>query len=404
MLFFSLAVMCLNAMPPSFVLPENSEDRYQLEVEHPDFVEAFHTSTNIETSKKTKSTLHKNLKISKFPNEEQDDFSYYYVNEQKMPLVISPKEKKISQEAFQNWLIAHKSELLELISEEAAILLRDFPVDSSEEFAQIVQTILGEPISYVGGDGSRKSVSKGVYTSTEGPPKFKIPLHNELSCTNNPVRFICFYCDIAPEQGTGQTLLGKTLEVHQEIFNRKHIWDFFDGKNILYITRHPPAGNLFSRVNVTHKTWPEVFETTDRAKVEEICKEKGFKYQWLGDWIEVVRVVPAIKDADSNFPFPYWFNQIQLYHHNKRLLGGAVNQLLYHILYKDPLKRNYDVQLSGGIKIPKKIMYDIWDILDNKTVYFDWQEGDVLIIDNIKGMHGRAPCKGSRRILVSMVQ
>jgi hypothetical protein len=35
-------------------------------------------------------------------------------------------------------------------------------------------------------------------------------------------------------------------------------------------------------------------------------------------------------------------------------------------------------------------------------VEFPWQVGDLLVIDNILGLHGRASYRGDRRILVAM--
>jgi len=326
-----------------------------------------------------------------------DQFSFYFLNEQKLPLVISPKDPNVSLPLFQEWIDGHRAQLLSLLSSHGGLLLRGFPVAKAEDFAAVVQTVLNkELLDYKGGEGSRRRVAKGVYTSTEAPPQFKIPLHNELSCTDNPPGHICFYCDIAPAPGSGQTILASTAKITRDIQALPDLWNLFHGKTIHYISRHPPEGSYFNKVNPTHKTWPNVFETKDKAEAEAICLKKGFAYRWLGDWIEVTRSAPATRG-------PYWFNQAHLYHANPRIRGGMLYHTLANMLYIVPSTNQYDVQFSDGTPITQEVIYQVYDVLDQNTVKFDWQKNDVLILDNIEALHGRAPYAGPRRILVSMV-
>lgn len=334
-----------------------------------------------------------------------EHFDCYFVNEQHMPLAVSPKDDSLTLAYFQEWAAAHQYELKALISERGALLLRNFPLGSAEDFAGAIKSVIGrELIDYRGGEGSRKKVAEGVYTSTEAPPQFHIPLHNELSCTNHSPEYICFYCDKAPEPGSGQTILGITEAVTQDILQHPEIWDFFNGHAIKYISRHPPEGSFYSKVNPTHKTWPQAFETNDKLEVENICKQKGLAYRWLGDWLEVTRTVPAIQNPNRYFDHPYWFNQVHLYHANPRIRGGWMNHILANLLYYSPTTRQYDVELEDGTAIPREIIYGIYDVLERQTIKFDWQKEDALIVHNIKALHGRAPYQGQRRILVSMIQ
>jgi len=69
-----------------------------------------------------------------------------------------------------------------------------------------------------------------------------------------------------------------------------------------------------------------------------------------------------------------------------------------------PSTKPYDISLENGATIPRDIIYKVYDVLDQHTIKFDWKNQDVLLLDNIKMLHGRAPYKGQRRILVSMSQ
>ncbi len=328
----------------------------------------------------------------------------YFLNAEKVPAVISPMELA-SSVSTQHWIQSHRKRLEEILNEYGALLLRGFPIEEAQGFANVVQTVLNLPlINYRGGEGSRKKIVDGVYTSTEAPPSFQIPLHNELTCTDNPPSYICFYCEVAPESGSGQTILGSTEKITYAMQRLSEIWNVFAGRTLKYISRHPPEGNFFTLINNTHKTWQESFETGDKQEVERICREKGFEFHWLGEWIEVIRRAPAIQEPDQTFHFPYWFNQAHLYHSNPRIRGGCINDALANLLYCDPTTRQYDVEFEDGTPLPQWIVYGIYDVLEQETIRFDWQKNDVLILNNRKILHGRAPYSGPRRILVSMVQ
>jgi alpha-ketoglutarate-dependent taurine dioxygenase len=330
--------------------------------------------------------------------------SGYFINEQSFPYVISPKTDDLTLSEFQEWAISHQDELKDLLTSQGAVLLRGFPIHQPEDFANVVRAVIGKELIDYKGEGSRNRIIQGVYTSTEAPPDFKIPLHNELTCTLNPVSYICFYCNIAPNPGTGQTLIGRTDDVTLEIMKRPHIWDLFASQNLNYISRHPPEGNFFSKVNRTHRTWQQAFETEDKTEVERICRESGFDFKWMDEWIEVVRHVPGISSPNEHFEHPCWFNQAHLYDANPRLYGGWLKYVLANLLYISSSTKPYDIEFEDGSPISRATFYEIYDILDAHTIRFDWQEGDVLLLDNHKALHGKAPSSGQRRILVSMIR
>ena len=214
-------------------------------------------------------------------------FNCYLMHEEGMPLILSPKDSQVSLDEVTRWVEENGNELLNLVNQFGTVLLRDFPIHEADDFAGIIETIFQQPlIDYRGGKELRKKVSEGIYTVTEIPSHDQSPLHHELSCTTHPPKYICFFYDASSEE-EGQMTLGKTDQISQAIENQSAIWEFFDGQKLKYISRHPPEGNYYSRINKTHKTWQEVFETTNQEDVESMCKEKGFDFTWLGDWLGV---------------------------------------------------------------------------------------------------------------------
>jgi alpha-ketoglutarate-dependent taurine dioxygenase len=52
--------------------------------------------------------------------------------------------------------------------------------------------------------------------------------------------------------------------------------------------------------------------------------------------------------------------------------------------------------------IEEDVLDSVREAFKAHTVYFPWQQGDVLVIDNMLMAHGRAAYSGPRKILVAM--
>jgi len=50
------------------------------------------------------------------------------------------------------------------------------------------------------------------------------------------------------------------------------------------------------------------------------------------------------------------------------------------------------------------VIDEIRKAYDSETVKFDWQRGDLLLVDNMLVAHGREPFTGDRRVLVAMAE
>ncbi|MBA3721085.1 MAG: TauD/TfdA family dioxygenase [Parachlamydiaceae bacterium] len=331
-------------------------------------------------------------------------FSFSLVNYQKKPLVIEPKEEKITLEAFHKIAEEHREAFKELLNKYGAILLRGFPVINPDDFSAILKSVLNRSsVDYVGGEGSRTKIKSGVYTSTEAPQQYTIPLHNELSCTIDDFpKYISFACFTAPAPGTGQTLLGDSKEISEIILGQKQFADLKD-KTVLHISRHGTEGNFFNKVNITHKTFQSSFGTDNKEEINNICAKKKFIPKWTDEYLEVKRRTPCTRPNPNHPDQTLWFNQIHLYHANPKIRGGWLNHILANLLYCREKTRQYDVFFEDGTPIPRKLVYELYRIYEEKAIRFDWKKGDVLILDNIEVMHGRASYNGPRKILASLI-
>src|SRR5690606_5090489 len=92
-----------------------------------------------------------------------------------------------------------------------------------------------------------------------------------------------------------------------------------------------------------------------------------------------------------------WFNQAHLFHISGYSFMAAD---LSENIGEAKLPRN--VYFADGTPIEDADIAAIQAAFDKNELSFDWQAGDVLLLDNMRFCHGRNPFIGDRKILVSM--
>ena len=113
---------------------------------------------------------------------------------------------------------------------------------------------------------------------------------------------ISFHC-VTPAKVGGCTPVFDTREVLKHI--DPEVVEKFRTKGLMYVRN-------FSRG--VDPTWEEFFHTTDRAKVEQMCRDAGSDFEWKSDGgLRVINrtkgVVKHPKTKDDTF-----FNQVQIHH------------------------------------------------------------------------------------------
>ncbi len=318
------------------------------------------------------------------------------------PAVVTSQKPVDNFENFSRIIQENRPSIEQALLKHGALLFRGFPVTCAKDFSLTIESLgFGKFVNYIGGDSPRDKVENGVYTSTEAPPSFHIPLHQELSFIKHFPRHIYFYCDIAPV-ARGETIIADARRVYHAFDN--HFIKKFDEKGLTYISRYYYQSKIMEWVNRlqrSHKSWIEVFETYEKKEVEQKCLDNDFMWRWLrNDWLEIKQNRPAI----CSHPLTQetvWFNQAHLYDFNPRLLG-IKRYIGAKLFYFQKRTRLHEIQFRDGTLIPRQDLYYILDTLNKNTVYFPWQKGDVLVLDNILAMHGRAPFSGKRRILTAL--
>lgn len=329
-------------------------------------------------------------------------FKYSQIEGSALPLVVEPKNPIVDMEAFLEHLEAHREEFKAKMLKSGGLLFRGFPLRTATDFEEAIRALrLGDFIDYIGGDSPRAKITENVYTSTEAPPSFKIPLHNELSFVDNYPKQIYFFCEIEPTS-QGETIIADAREIYKGV--RPDVRERFKENGLLYSSCYYGESALMDWINsiqTSHKSWKQVFETNQKTEVERLCQENAFEYQWnQNDWLKISQRRPAVIDHPETGD-KVWFNQVHLYDFNPRLLG-LWRYVAATLFYLPKHMRLHETFFSNGKPIPREDIYHIMDVLDQKTIAFPWKRGDFMALDNVLAMHGRAPFNCKRRVLTAM--
>ena len=283
-----------------------------------------------------------------------------------------------------------------------AILFRGFSVSSADALAA-VQGKMGASMRYIGGDSPRTQLTEkaAVYTSTEALRSVPLPLHNELSYLDVQPRLLWFAC-VTPCDHGGATVLADGREIVRAL--APDVRDRFERLGVRYRLGFRGPGQpleAIDRVAKINKSWMDAFDTLDRRVVERHCEAMHARYEWTpGGHL----VIETQRPATARHPVTgelAWFNQAHLFRFNARYLGH-VRLALARAFFAATGLVPHDASFGDGSALGDDVVQHLFDVLDAHTVPVEWQAGDVLLVDNVLSMHGRAPFRGERKIVVAM--
>jgi alpha-ketoglutarate-dependent taurine dioxygenase len=283
-------------------------------------------------------------------------------------------------------IAGRRAELRSRLLVDGALLLRGFDVDGVAGFEDAVRALSGEPLRYSERSSPRSTIAGNVYTSTDYPPEEEIFLHNENSYQASWPRLLYFYCDV-PAETLGATPLADIREVYRLI--DPSVREEFERRGWQAVRNFPPRFGV---------PWPSVFGTEDRAAVEAYCAERGMRAEWHGD--DTLRTI-ARRDAVHTHPETgeqVWFNHICFFHHTT--LAPEVSEGLLELFGEEGLPSN--TYYGDGGTIPAEVTEHLRGCYRTASRRFDYQQDDILVVDNMLAAHGREPFTGSRRIAVAM--
>ncbi|BBN81300.1 hypothetical protein PA25_12850 [Pseudoalteromonas sp. A25] len=301
-----------------------------------------------------------------------------------LPVLVQPTQSPVWRDCFE--------EIKQLVEQQlhvkGGLLFRGFSIAGAEDFNAFARAFGHDLLTYDYASTPRNEVSSGVYTSTEYPAHQVIPLHNEQAYTLSWPLKIWFHCEIAPEQD-GETPIADSRLVYQKI--DPVIRERFVKHGLLYVRNYGNGLDL---------SWQQAFGTDDKTKVEAFCAKHNIECIWKADGeLQTRQVCQAI----STHPITQeqvWFNQAHLFHVSN--LDEHIRETLISVVGEENLPRN--VYFGDGSPIGDDDLKHIRTVLEQCQVRFAWQQGDIMMLDNMLAAHGRSTFSGDRKVIVAMAQ
>jgi len=311
----------------------------------------------------------------------------------------------------------NKTNVISYFNEFGAILFRGF--DSRVELDETARKMDFIPVdTYIPGIAPRKAFNKDnsfVFTSTEAPPHLPILPHNEMTYWPQAPDIIMFQCkvqDSAPGSGAGETVIYDTSKaaaaLEPALLNKLALGSVF---RRFYPGRFNPQWDVADSV-AGGSCWQRAFATTDALEVESICKKNGVLYEWQHSSGNppclITRVLlPWYANGCLALQTPLLGKQV--YHDIiRRFPSRFDNPKLRQIIDSDSVAPKVDLLKPGDVSeapfLDAGEISDLMEAIWKQAVFVEWEQGDVLVIDNKTMAHARMNVVGRRKVVAVMAK
>jgi len=271
--------------------------------------------------------------------------------------------------------------VIDLIKESGAVLFKGFHADV-DRFDAFSGRFSDDYMDNKGSGSYRETVDQGhdgtiqntayVY-GVDQQRTFGLPLHADRSYVKSQPVILWFMCARHATGGGGETLACDGVKVCEGLSEPTR--NLLTSQRLMYVRHY------------TEEEWKLLYHTDDLADVERYCAENDMRLSVNSDRsIKTEYLKPAIVETR-------W--------------GGHksfCNSMLIVLWQEEGLKRTSSVvRLEDGSKIPAEVVREIEAVSEACTVELPWWDGDLIMIDNTRVLHGRRAFNDQKRaILIRM--
>lgn len=298
-------------------------------------------------------------------------------------------------------LQSRDSVLTKALACHGTLLFRGLPIHNAHDFSKFAHAFGYSPHEIIGIVVERGLLAPNVAPANESPKEVLIYNHNESPQVPHAPEYIFFYCHKAPEIG-GETPISSSIELFYRA--QQEIPEFITQlatKGILSKVTYKVDKQYEGGSTLAQAFGKEIVDVDDNAtrleKIEAQIRRYGrgkhTSWEWSddGSTLTLAHRLPAIRTQQGT-NLPTLFTGLAAYYKNAQVNSSA---------RKNPTTQSY----GDGTPIEEEYLKKLAEITDEIRVLHKWQEGDVLVYDNVIAQHGRQPWggeQGDRVVLASL--
>ena len=331
-----------------------------------------------------------------------DDGVTLYVHPGGLPLLVQARDPQLAEnpDSFVRWFAGRKEIFDRLAAIHGAIRFRGFPLRTTADFQRVIHHYPSGNLTYVAGGAPRSEIAERVFEATQAGKELYLIPHQEMAYLPNFPRMICFFSRKSAWAG-GETFLLDFRELEHRLPRR--LWDKVKACGVRYERNfRSPDGEVSPLRARHHKSWPAAFGSNDPKVAEAACRAVGLDPVWQADGsLSTYYTAPGFIDHPLTGQ-NVWFNHIGAQSMSKRILGPERWRAM--VEERPPGSFVPNTTLYGdGSEIDQEDLDQLYSIFEALSQALRWQDGDLLLIDNIMTAHGRNPYEGERDLQVALL-
>ncbi len=339
-----------------------------------------------------------------------------------LPKVLSTATQNTKPNDFIAEVKTNQAQLREQLAQHGALLFRDCGIETIDTFHKLLETLGIEPCdpNHYYGEVMRASTGENVMEPTLVPPELVIAPHNESAFWYKQPEYISFFCQ-ETEALAGQTPIIDCAKVAAD-FSPELRDKLMESEVINEYVYDDLESNKTLVKGQKRNTWQVAFQTGDKRIVETIASERDdvdlfwrkggalhiqiksaafAKHPTTGELC--FRAMRAYDFANVKYMLQEFAKDQMAY--SKYLASKSIIGVSSWLTSKNMVehqKYSWKTTIQDGPELTPEEVVSVTDTLFKHATIFRWHPGDVLLIDNVKGAHGRLNVDAKRVIHVFM--